>query len=268
MSSSRAVAAARARRAGDNNNKVLKPSQVRNVKPPVAHTNMASSSLHENASTSASNTSGANGKLSVSDAFGLVTLRLGRVESILQNIDVEEIASNVQNSDGGAVNGNSALIRTLISRIEEVEHRGHDSDVVAEQQDIIHDLEEKVVRMETELDDTKKMLYKLQSMVIDVTHDVKTLSSVPPPPIPSVPSSLQEDTPEEEKESVAEETIVEEEHQVPENVPESDEDKGDNQENNGGEAVIVDQQDSSSSKVSENAEGNVGAEITSTPTQD
>lgn len=196
MSSSRAVAAARARRAGDNNNKVLKPSQLRGAKPPIAHANSTAPPIPENTSDSSP---GISGRLSVSDAFGLVTLRLGRVESILQNIDVEEISSKMQSTGGAAGNGNSALIRTLISRIEEVENGGKDSDIIAEQKQVIQGLEDKVQTMGAELEDTQRMLYKLQSMVIDITQDVKALSSVSPPPIPSVPETIPEEKDDEEE---------------------------------------------------------------------
>ena len=85
MSSSRSVAAARARRAGGNDaSRILKPSQTRNTNqkipmnaPPVQPITQPVEEV-----------SPYEQKLSVSDAFALVTIRLGRVESVLQKLDV------------------------------------------------------------------------------------------------------------------------------------------------------------------------------------
>ena len=62
-------------------------------------------------------------KLSVSDAFALVTIRLGRVESVLQKLDVNEIASNLSSkviftSDNPRFEDPEIIIEEMISGVK------------------------------------------------------------------------------------------------------------------------------------------------------
>ena len=86
MSSSRSVAAARARRAGGDGSG--RPSQPGFSKQPPAMPTPQTTGGREEPSQKDS-------KLSVSDAFALVTIRLGRVEMALQKLDIHNLAAKI-----------------------------------------------------------------------------------------------------------------------------------------------------------------------------
>ena len=173
MSSSRSVAAARARRAGGNDaSRVLKPSQTRNTNqkipinaPPVPQqiTQPVEADPYDK-------------RLSVSDAFALVTIRLGRVESVLQKLDVNEIANRVNSGEdknsGGA---NNVLVKTISSRIDDLENVINDKISIKEHEDIVSGLKGTITGLKEEILDLKNTTFKLQTMMIDVNQ--KLLSS-------------------------------------------------------------------------------------------
>uniref|UniRef100_A0A6C0B109 Uncharacterized protein n=1 Tax=viral metagenome TaxID=1070528 RepID=A0A6C0B109_9ZZZZ len=98
MSSARSNAAARSRRAGGADNQQQQQLQQNgNVKQtgPV--------------------------KLSVSDAIGLITLRLGRVEQILQNMPVDGGSTSIQGLGENARIVDDAVFLNIIQRLEALE---------------------------------------------------------------------------------------------------------------------------------------------------
>ena len=168
MSSSRSVAAARARRAGGNDStRILKPSQTRNTAqksgvPPSNVNNMNShgeAGVYEN-------------KLSISDAFALVTIRLGRVETILQKLDITEIANKLDTGDENS-NGtlNNVLIKTISSRIDDLENSLKDSISVQEHNDMVAELKSANSSLKEELLDVKNSVFNTD--VIRTAIDLK-----------------------------------------------------------------------------------------------
>lgn len=141
MSSSRSIAAARARRAGEqgpppppqnrpgqsvNSHAAFAPQpqgqQGRNVRVATAQQNIQPQTTQSQVKTP---------KLSVSDAIGLITLRLGRVESILielehnggfQNNDISStsVPDNGQNIDKSIINNMVARLDSLEKNMKEV----------------------------------------------------------------------------------------------------------------------------------------------------
>ena len=168
MSSSRSVASARARRAGGDSS-TSRPSQIRNTqqftKPPQGVDSQSSSDKEA---------APHDGKLSVSDAFALVTIRLGRVEMALQKLDIHNIAKNVD--DGGSTSSiaNNVVLKSLASRIDDLEkmisEQGGGASISPEYIEMINGLQEKADIQEKELRDTKDAIYKLQSFALDVNQ--------------------------------------------------------------------------------------------------
>lgn len=174
MSSSRSVAAARARRAGGNDaSRILKPSQTRNTNQKIP---MNAPPPVQPMTQPVEEVSPYEQKLSVSDAFALVTIRLGRVESVLQKLDVNEIASNLSSgqdkSNGGA---NNVLVKTISSRIDDLENVVNDKISIKEHEDIVLGLKGTISSLKEEILDLKNTAFKLQNMMIDVNQ--KLLSS-------------------------------------------------------------------------------------------
>lgn len=174
MSSSRSVAAARARRAGGNDaSRILKPSQTRNTNQKIP---MNAPPAAQPMTQSVEEVSPYEQKLSVSDAFALVTIRLGRVESVLQKLDVNEIASNLSSGqDKGNGGANNVLVKTISSRIDDLENVVNDKISIKEHEDIVLGLKGSISSLKEEILDLKNTAFKLQNMMIDVNQ--KLLSS-------------------------------------------------------------------------------------------
>lgn len=173
MSSSRSVAAARARRAGGSDaSRILKPSQTRNTNQKIP---MNAPPVPQQAEEPALS-SPYDQKLSVSDAFALVTIRLGRVESVLQKLDVNEIASKITSGDDKTSGGaNNVLVKTISSRIDDLEMIMKDKISLKEHEEIVSSLKGTITGLKEEILDLKNTTFKLQTMMIDVNQ--KLLSS-------------------------------------------------------------------------------------------
>jgi len=134
MSSSRSIAAARARRAGEqappppsrpgqsiNSHAAFAPPQQnvqgRNVR--VAQAPIAPQTQQYSQPTTEPRLT----KLSVSDAIGLITLRLGRVESILIEMEhnKEMNGSSSNNGEGASASYDKTLIANIVARLDSLE---------------------------------------------------------------------------------------------------------------------------------------------------
>ena len=170
MSSSRSVAAARARRAGGNNNSSSRPSQPGFSKQPPA---MPSPQVNEQQA----QPSGPKG-LSVSDAFALVTIRLGRVEMALQKLDIHNIAQKVADGESGESIASNVIVKSIASRIDDLETSIQEktgNSISPEQFEIINGVQANVSDLEKEIRELKDQIYKLQSFALDVNQKLATL---------------------------------------------------------------------------------------------
>jgi hypothetical protein len=164
MSSSRSIAAARNRRSGDA------PVNIQSQQRPVTSISSQSAFSQQNARPSSQNqklynqnqnqnqkqqetSKPSNGlpfsKLSVSDAIGLVTLRLGRVEQFMIDIHEQGGVSNTSVPDNKLVIDNS-VITNIVSRLDSLEKKEHSATN-----------NEKLVYLENEIVALKNALLKL-----------------------------------------------------------------------------------------------------------
>ena len=139
MSSSRSIAAARNRRSGDA------PVNIQGQQRPVTSISSQAAFSQQNGRPSGQNQKlynqnqnqkqqempkPSNGlpfsKLSVSDAIGLVTLRLGRVEQYMIDIQEQGGISNTSVPDNKLVIDNS-VITNIVSRLDSLEKKEHSS---------------------------------------------------------------------------------------------------------------------------------------------
>jgi len=163
MSSSRSIAAARNRRSGDA------PQNIQNQQRPVTsissqaafnqpqqYARSSNQKQPQPQQQKAQDNSGkpSNGlpfsKLSISDAIGLVTLRLGRVEQFMIDIHEQGVPSV---SDNKMVIDNSVLT-TIVSRLDSLEKKEYSSTN-----------NEKLVYLENEVISLKNIIVKLTSDV-------------------------------------------------------------------------------------------------------
>jgi hypothetical protein len=182
MSSSRSVAAARARRANGNNSSTsLRPGQMQqNQTQPQQHSRSQYINRQPPAQSSISEAPRKNpydAKLSVSDAFALVTLRLGRVETILQKMDVSSIINKMEAGETTSEEaGTNVILKSLLSRIEDVENNaeinGGGGGMTDDDRKTISDLSTRLDSAKSEITDLKSTIFKMQTMLIDINQQM------------------------------------------------------------------------------------------------
>jgi len=182
MSSSRSIAAARQRRGVEsappiknnsyasnsvgkdnfNNNQQQRPN-YRTTKSNIYQDNNASSNMNNNANQVS--------KLSVSDAFALVTLRLGRVELIMNKLQSEGIldANNNINSENLGNNNNfdDTILQNIITRLDGLDKKTVSNDLNQKLQSQYNVLSEDVKQ-------TKEVVIKLQSFIMDISQKLNS----------------------------------------------------------------------------------------------
>ena len=167
MSSSRSIAAARSRRAGESQPPVSGGRPVTSIAshsafvqqqmpPPPNNVRVAKSSMQQQQQQQQMPQQGASPftKLSISDALGLVTLRLGRVEQFSIDFENGEIEGHHPNSGGGSsIPENSKIVdnsvlTTIVNRLDALEKRDGSTSSVAVS----------VASLEKDLKETKDLL--------------------------------------------------------------------------------------------------------------
>ena len=111
-------------------------------------------------------------KLSVSDAFALVTLRLGRVELIINKLQSEGIldANNNINSENLGNNNNNfddTILQNIITRLDGLDKKTVSNDLNQKLQSQYNVLSEDVKQ-------TKEVVIKLQSFIMDISQKMNS----------------------------------------------------------------------------------------------
>jgi hypothetical protein len=223
MSSSRSVAAARARRAPETSSQsAFKPqmAQQQQQQQPqqtkAAALAAAARDRDPQMKPYQPQQSSIENKLSVSDAFALVTLRLGRVELLLQKWQSMGVES-----DGGvhipaaaassAPDVNNTIVKSLVSRIDDLERSVKAAVSMKEFESKIAMLSDRNTHLHNELRDAKDTIFKLQTITLETSQ--KMMSMMMAKSVPEVvvaPASIQDDNVDDlEFEQIIEEEEVE-----------------------------------------------------------
>jgi hypothetical protein len=182
MSSSRSVAAARARRAPETSSSsqsAFKP-QMPQQRQPMQQQQQQQSKMAATAGGKPPMTpyqpqqSSVENKLSVSDAFALVTLRLGRVELLLQKWQ----SMGVESDDGvhipaatpSAPDVNNTIVKSLVSRIDDLERSVKASVSMKDFEAKISMLSDRNTHLLNELRDAKDTIFKLQTITLETSQ--------------------------------------------------------------------------------------------------
>jgi hypothetical protein len=170
MSSSRSIAAARSRRAGESQPPVSGGRPVTSIAshsafvqqqmppPPSNNVRIAKAPMQQQQQQQQQmSQQGAPPftKLSISDAIGLVTLRLGRVEQFIIDFENGEIEGHDNNSGGSSIPENSKIVdnsvlTTIVNRLDALEKREGSSSVASS-----------VASLEKEMKEAKDLLSHL-----------------------------------------------------------------------------------------------------------
>jgi hypothetical protein len=164
MSSSRSIAAARSRRAGESQPPVSGGRPGTSIAshsafappPPPNNVRVAKAPIQQQMSQQQTSQNGLPfSKLSISDAIGLITLRLGRVEQFVIDFESGNISHSNSNSNGGIPDNSkiidNSVLTTIINRLDSLEKREGTGATSSDQ----------FSKMEKELKETKDLLSHL-----------------------------------------------------------------------------------------------------------
>ena len=129
MSSSRSIAAARNKRAGEqpiHQQQYNRPGTSISGQPAFSQQQQATPQKQQKQQQQPSNPGLTHAKLSISDAIGLITLRLGRVEQIIQEGDFGHGTSSSSIPDGTQIVDKS-VINSIINRLDSLEKKEKES---------------------------------------------------------------------------------------------------------------------------------------------
>lgn len=208
MSSSRSVAAARARRAPETPSQSAFKPQMAQQRQPMQQ---QQPQLSRVASAAGSATTGskppmtpyqpqspAENKLSVSDAFALVTLRLGRVEILLQkwqSMGVEsEDGVHIPAATSSAPDVNNTIVKSLVSRIDDLERSVKAGVSMKDFEAKISMLSDRNTHLLNELRDAKDTIFKLQTITLETSQKMmQMMMSKSAPEVASPSAEMQDD---------------------------------------------------------------------------
>jgi hypothetical protein len=200
MSSSRSVAAARARRAPETSaQSALKPQMAQQRQPMQqlpSYAQQSAANKDSQMKQSQPQQNPAENKLSVSDAFALVTLRLGRVELLLQKwqaMGVETSAGvNIPAAASIATDVNNTIVKSLVSRIDDLERSVKAAVSMKDFDAKIEMLIGRNTHLYNELRDAKDTIFKLQTITLETSQKMMSMMMAKSAPeVVAVPASLE-----------------------------------------------------------------------------
>jgi hypothetical protein len=199
MSSSRSVAAARARRAPETpSQSALKPQMAQQRQPMQqqqmpSYAQQVAANKDSQMKQSQPQQSSIENKLSVSDAFALVTLRLGRVELLLQKwqaLGVETSTGvNIPAESSSAPDLNNTIVKSLVSRIDDLERSVKAAVSMKDFDAKIEMLVGRNTYLHNELRDAKDTIFKLQTITLETSQKMmQMMMSKSVPEVVAAPS--------------------------------------------------------------------------------
>ena len=136
-------------------------------------------------------------KLSVSDAFALVTLRLGRVELLLQKwqaLGVETSTGvNIPAASSSAPDVNNTIVKSLVSRIDDLERSVKAAVSMKDFDAKIAMLVDRNTHLHNELRDAKDTIFKLQTITLETSQKMMQMMMAKSVPEVVAAPSIQED---------------------------------------------------------------------------
>jgi hypothetical protein len=206
MSSSRSVAAARARRAPETTSQSsLKPQMAQQRQPMQQQQQQMPSYAQQVAANKDSQMkqtqpqqSSIENKLSVSDAFALVTLRLGRVELLLQKWQALGVETSTgvnipAASPSSAPDVNNTIVKSLVSRIDDLERSVKAAVSMKDFDAKIETLISRNTYLHNELRDAKDTIFKLQTITLETSQKMMQMMMAKSVPEVVAAPSIQDD---------------------------------------------------------------------------
>jgi hypothetical protein len=155
MSSSKSIAAARARRSGEQQQQQRPNTSIASAKAfnqqPMSQQPMSQQPMQQQQQRPTASYGQPGGKISISDAIGLTTIRLGKVEQLVQRLQEEGGLGNNFDIPDNAQLIDKSVITNIISRIDSLEKRDGTN------------MNEKIGRLETEIRSIRDLLNNTKS---------------------------------------------------------------------------------------------------------
>lgn len=152
MSSSKSIAAARARRSGEQQQQQQRPNtSIASAKAFNPQQPMSQQQMPQQQQRPPLTYGQPGGKISISDAIGLTTIRLGKVEQFIQHLQEEGGLNNNFDIPDNAQLIDKSVITNIISRIDSLEKRDGTN------------MNEKIGRLETEIKSIRELLNATKS---------------------------------------------------------------------------------------------------------
>jgi predicted RNase H-like nuclease (RuvC/YqgF family) len=174
MSANRANASARNRRAGGA--EIVQPSQQQNVR------NGQSLRAGQTSRPGQQPQTATKPQITISDAIGLVSLRLGRLEQFMYKINHEGIPSDDDLNLG--VNDriiDEDVFRSIVSRIEKLEQNTNNQSTtsnapqISDSHPIVKELNNKITAQQLSIYELKDMILKMQNFAMETSTSLKGL---------------------------------------------------------------------------------------------
>jgi hypothetical protein len=147
MSSSKSIAAARARRSGEQQQQQQRPNtSIASAKAFNQQQSMPQSSQQQQQQRPTASYGQPGGKISVSDAIGLTTIRLGKVEQFIQRLQEEGGLNSSFDLPDNSQLIDKSVITNIISRIDSLEKRDGTN------------MNEKIGKLENEIKSIRELL--------------------------------------------------------------------------------------------------------------
>jgi len=173
MSANRANASARNRRAGGA--EIVQPPQQQNVR------NGQSLRAGQTSRAGQQPQTVTKPQISISDAIGLVSLRLGRLEQFMYKINNEGISTADELNLG--VNDriiDEDVFRSIVSRIEKLEQninnqQSSNTQQISDSHPIVKELNNKITAQQLSIYELKDMILKMQNFAMETSTSLKGL---------------------------------------------------------------------------------------------
>lgn len=146
MSSSKSIAAARARRSGEQQQQQRPNTSIASAKAFNQQQSMPQSSQQQQQQRPTASYGQPGGKISVSDAIGLTTIRLGKVEQFIQRLQEEGGLNSSFDLPDNSQLIDKSVITNIISRIDSLEKRDGTN------------MNEKIGKLENEIKSIRELL--------------------------------------------------------------------------------------------------------------
>jgi len=211
MSSSRSIAAARNRRAGDPP-PTSRPGTSIASQPAFSQQSNSQTKRNMTAQNSTPNVPIVSTKLTISDAIGLITLRLGRVEQFIQTAEHEGGINMGSDIPDNAHLIDKSVINSIVNRLDSLEKKEKESSnnqqitkLEKDLRDIKDLLMSLMVKYEKSTLDTDKRFSDIDSAFVELEQNIEQQAQSQAPIINNSPENQPSTS---EQETVFDKTII------------------------------------------------------------